>query len=394
MGMPLIVRWIANAKKNMSKKAVREPVTFEMVCGCGKRGEALRTDGPQIMQCKQCGDRLYVLPLNVYPEPPPTPKNRTPASEKARQAKDSAKQQPATQQPQSKTEELVATNTISMLETVTESRRKIFTPLRLIVGCILLFVVITATWAFYSNRRGHAEETYLLAHDAGMDALKKEDYLAAEQEFEKVANAVRILKRTDPQAVSSAHFYMELKAANHLSSSTLYDIISKLEADYDEKRPQDWSDEFRAAYSGQWFVIEGELETEQDISYSELMDRNDKESNKKHDTDRNRSGSRMVIHYPVLVHDIPLVFAVDLPVLKKYASSNKPRPLFLAVQINRCQLINDPTPVWVMDFKPETAFLWNNIETIPALGYPLETAEEQQRLANLLKQQTQQQEAE
>ncbi len=50
------------------------PATWELTCDCGERLVGFRTPQHQQVVCTRCGERLFVLPANVYPEPPPAPR--------------------------------------------------------------------------------------------------------------------------------------------------------------------------------------------------------------------------------------------------------------------------------------------------------------------------------
>ena len=197
--------WLSRAKGAFGgREAESVPEPIEIACPCGRRIEATRRPGFQRVLCKECGEPFFLLPLDVYPRPvmkirkvkPPKPAVRTKSPSSTPDAKPTGK-------PRAKTESLPSRPSIDLQKTLTVWTGKVraqFTPLRLIMLCLLTVVGLTGWWQWNRAAQSGAETDFRAATEAGEAALQKKEFVEAARQFDRAADAANILRRQDASA--------------------------------------------------------------------------------------------------------------------------------------------------------------------------------------------------
>ncbi len=424
--------WLTKTFQTIKQVTESEPVPFEITCYCGKYCEGERNQDSRIVQCYECGERIFVLPLNVYP----APKQQTSQKRDVEKKSDSlpAKKNSSGKEASKKTQPIAQQNTTEAveitefiddepeLETISIPRKRWLRPFHYVLICIGSVLLMTSWWLIHSYRQDQAIETLRTSVEAGETALEENNLIIAEQEFGKAAKATLILNRNDNDSRRVRQLFKELQSINQLSSSSLFELISELESKYDQKNPESWKEYFQSHYANQWVIIEARVDRENGISYSLLLDdadlvlkekKKDAENKKprpvnnsemeadpavnpdneiqpiiEEEPDEEPTSKRYVIHYPIEIDQIPLVLNVDIATLHKLPFTDSSETILFAGQLRQCELLDLPQPVWVIDFVPEKTFLWSNEKLLTAIGYPIDNPAEKERIQKILKRQT------
>ncbi len=435
-------KWFANAKKRLAGTAPEEPEPFSLRCSCEQTTTGLRLPREQAIQCSGCGSVLFILPKNVYPEPPPRrkPNNKTKSSsaksketvtadagavdtdnveqsapirktreskreERARRLEEAKKAKDA---PKSK-----QTSTGSSLDTIQQtleankkslavesasprlkrwSVRSLFTGFRAVILGVTIVTTATIYWQWRSHQIEQAELNLGSAIDSGEKALAEYDFITADVEFQRVAQYLSVLGRTDPQSRSLSQIAQELHIVEKgLCNSPLIDMLNEAvvvrsarlrEAKANEERAKkdlkkkeneaeaedDNSLRFSPLYISQWIVFDVGIEA------NRISDEK----------------NRISFEYPLPINGKPVVIYVSpekFQVSQLSKEDDDSARVILAAQLKEFREKEDR---WIVELNHESAFLWTNSKTCIGLGLLSEDPEEAAGMQEILVRQAEQ----
>jgi hypothetical protein len=382
--------WLARATGALRGETADEPQPFELVCECGMRHSGLRRRKAQRIVCRSCGASLFILPRDPYPAP-----TALPVRKKKRRRK--RKSQPVAAKPAPRVriraagEQIVRKTASGMAHASTRVRagtaaaglglwrhllgwasavRSFWTPFRLTVAAIALLIVATLAWTVRSRSHEQAIRDLKTADEAARTALAAGDFAAAQAPLARAVAALDALGRhDDPLARELRQSHRESTALLRISAVSPFELAVEAEHVVTEQSPSEWSERFAARYAGVWTVIEGSVR---------------------------RSGSDPA--GPRYAFDVPF-FAIGaarrgltiegpLAALDALQIGSEPRPVVLAAQLAELTLNADDN-VWELRLRPETAFLWANVDSYQALGFTFDDPESEQRVRDILRAQSQ-----
>jgi hypothetical protein len=362
--------WLTTATNAFRKKVDAPAQTFEIRCGCGKSLSGERTRAEQTATCPACKSALFVLPASVYPIPrSPVQKKvvRAPRpdeeDETSATATKSTKPDPADvggprRRPRSSaapSRVATAAPEPSFAERVQQAfepanldrlRRKLLTPLRLVLLGVALVIVATIWWIGHLRALDRARDTLASVPRQAEESLQEGDAPEAARKFALLRHAVDLLGRDDPQSRRWRQLARETAAIADLAAAPLHDIL--LEAAEAPDRSA-WANQFRVNYRDGWVLIDAPVSRATDGS----------------DT------ARLTVDFPLVVGEHLGRLVAELPALEPaVAADGSARRVIFAAQLADCRLESGPDPIWRIELRPETGFLWTGAETYQALGMP------------------------
>lgn len=265
------------AKARFFGTAAREiPVPFQVPCLCGHKVAGIRKVQHQVATCSNCGQSIFILPVNVYPatrrvhsevpdpalaartraalrdlsgtaaepsiSPVPTPADTAPST-----ASTSTDAPPKDRQSAGRGKSGKAANTSdrtdpqsgpgsspTVNEPVVDSRprvassprvplsvrlRRTFSPFRLLVVASLVLLCLTTWWLIQRQRQEVARKTWRKEMDNVQQALTDRDEEALAASLEKAVNAAHTLNRTDTEARLAESLLAQCRALNLLTAA-------------------------------------------------------------------------------------------------------------------------------------------------------------------------------
>lgn len=234
----------------------------------------LRRERYQQVLCKSCGEALFVLPINVYPEPPPEkprateiaggpkppplPKEPTAGSgaagtddlladleqesrfrEKQKilgddspvpplprkltraERKELARQKKANEKRQRQE------NPLTAREPFGRKLRRVFSPFRVVVVSIVGLVVATIAWQVHQRNLDSARLTFENGRKNANAALGAGDFEKAETLFASAADAANLVGRDDVGANRVRRLAIETEVLNSLSEGSLFQAVQR-----------------------------------------------------------------------------------------------------------------------------------------------------------------------
>ena len=381
--------WLARATGALRGETADEPQPFELVCECGMRHSGLRRRKAQRIVCRSCGASLFVLPRDPYPEPSALPVRKKKRRRK-RKLQVAAKPAPrvrlraAGEQIVRKTASGVAQASTRVREGTTAAGlglwrhllgwgsavRAFWTPFRLTAAGITVLIVATLAWTVRSRSHEQAIRDLKTADEAARAALAAGDYVAAQAPLARAVEALEALNRHDDALAREVRqLHRETTALQRISAVSPFELAVEAEHVVTEQSPSAWSERFAARYAGVWTVIEGSVR---------------------------RSGSDPA--GPRYTFDVPyfaigaarrgLTIEGPLAALDLLQIGAEPRPVVLAAQLAELALNADDN-VWELRLRPETTFLWANVDSYQALGFTFDDPESEQRVRDVLRAQSQ-----
>jgi len=364
--------WFDTAASVFRRRVDDSPQTFEIRCGCGRTASGFRSRHAQTVVCEACRESIFVLPASVYPLPrqsrkskpsparsepepvdPPVPADDTKrsAARGASPSRAARKSKPAA--PRAPREASAANLGPSAAGDRPEPRRRIITPVRLVLAGVVLVISLTGWWIFHLRSLDQAREILASAPRAAEDALQEGDFHEAARQFARLSTALDRLGRDDVQSRIWRQSARETAAISDLAMVSLHEILDEAAhagtgADHDR-----WQEQFRGSYRGAWVVIDAPVIRNEDVT----------------------SGPRFTVDFPFAVEGCNGRLMADLPIFEKCVPSGTPaRRIIFAGQIESCRLIPGSDPVWQLELRPQTAILWGSAETYGRLGLPIDDA--------------------
>ena len=388
--------WLSRAKEALSGReaqVVSEPI--EIACPCGRSIEAIRRPTFQRVLCKRCGEAFFLLPADVYPRPvmkvrkvkPTKPVEQTASKSSGKSAPVSATA-PETAVAPAKARIDVSAQGRAAVDKV----RTQFTPLRLIALSLLTVVVVTGWWQWNRSARAAAEINFKAANEAGLSAMKKQEFVEAAQQFGRAAAAADVLRRTDAPAEQARQRVRQLTALNALLNRSLFEVIESARATRLRENALAAQSEFANLHAGRWVVLQSDI-----VPHSEA------------------GGSAVAVwEQQILIFDEPLILTGNLPVFSKIpaasavagalpnadavpAEAQSPiatalndlgqREVFFAAQVESLKW-SDEKSAWVLTLKSSSAFLWSDYDLLQAAGLPPDELHTEAQLRAMLAEQS------
>ncbi len=380
--------WLSRAKGALGGReaeVVLEPIEF--ACPCGHKIEATRGPVFQRVLCTDCGERFFLLPLDVYPRPVmKVRKVQSPKSAETTKTKSSSKLS-------TPTEIASARMGIDLQAELTTGLAKVrtqFTPLRLIVLSLLTVIGLTGWWQWNLAARSSAEVDFKTATESGMAALQKSDFVEAAQHFSRAATAADLLHRTDAPAEQARQMHRQLTVLNSLLTRSLIEMIEAARATRLRENVLAAESEFANLHAGRWLVMQSEIAPPADPVKS----------------------ASVPWEQRVQIFDEPLILTASLPVFSKIqatspvptatpdASPADPLPpgvsalndlgqreVVFAAQVESLKW-NAEQSAWVLTLKASSGFLWTDYGLLLAAGLPPDELHTEARLRAMLTEQS------
>lgn len=265
------------AKARLFGTAAREiPVPFQVPCLCGHRVAGIRRVQHQVATCSNCGQSIFILPVNVYPatrrvhsevpdpalsararaalrdlsgtaaEPsitpvpptadtaPSTASTSTEAPPKDRPSAGRRKSGKGANTPDRTDPQSGSGSSPTASEPVVESRPRVapiprvpltvrlkrtFSPFRLLVVASLVLLCLTTWWLIQRQRQEVARKTWRKEMDNVQQALTDRDEETLATSLEKAVNAAHTLSRTDTEARLAESLLAQCRALNLLTAA-------------------------------------------------------------------------------------------------------------------------------------------------------------------------------
>ncbi len=402
--------WLSRARDALSgRTAETVPEPIQIPCLCGRTIETTRRESFQRVICKNCGEPFFILPLDVYPRPvlkrvrpAKVAKIASPTKSAAPANRTVARDSPSATEP---TKSLVAVPTPDLQqkwERATQTVRRQFTPLRIIVASLVMVLGLTGWWQRNRAALSRAEGDYTAAVEAGNAALQKKDFLAAATEFERAAHAVDLLHRTDIAAELARQRHRELTAINTLLQASLPEILVSARLAKQKSDAVTAESNFAHLHVGRWIV----LQTEIGRSSSESGQLNWDQSLQIEEDVLSLTAS-LPAFLKIPANSSPTVLAA--PAAGGLAAPNAPavadqnqdaashpdpkaesntdesgfREIIFAAQIKSLRW-NIQKSQWDLELNPTTSFLWSNFDLLIAAGLMPDELRTEAQLKTLL----------
>lgn len=366
--------WLT-AAQDLFRRRAGVPTPFEIECVCGKVVEGQRTAVAQTIACPACRDRLFVLPISVYPLPR-APKRKvritpSPGKRTRRPSSDNRAAEPHEETSPNELSEQRPEAQRSVAQTVKPGsderepapkpppppspaptrdrlRRRLFSPVRIVLAGVAVVVSLTVWWTLRHAARDQAERTIVSAAKLGEQALSEHDLGEAARQYQKVRDALDLLGRNDPQARVLRQAARETTAAAELAKSSLFDILHEAA---NTASSESWSSTFRSSYRDEWVVL--------DVPVAR--------------TTESSGAARYEIKFPIAFGKNHAVVVADLRAFDKALSrGGEPERVIFAAQLDDC--IRDPQVKdgWQIVLRPGTGFLWSSASNLELLGMTID----------------------
>jgi hypothetical protein len=369
-----MVNWLAKATEALRRAPPPEPEPYEVACVCAHRISGTRTRAFQVVRCNRCGNYVFVLPRDVYPQPKPkkkaaskgvsairgesTPPPASPgvaptapsrrslaagSGEVAAQGAPAVQAAPAAS-PVSTASDSSSEIRIEAIELT--SRGSLFTPVRVVACAIFGVVILTGYFVWQSQRKEKAALTLREHLDAGDAAFRASKFEEAAAEYQQAAQAVDILGRDDVESRVVRQKAKELNAIAHLSRLSLYDLCEEARLAVAEGETK-WNERFDRNHRDTWIIVEGDIVS-----------------------DAGPDGTQQsLIRYPFPIADgAPVILDARLKALEPRSAVAGSQRVIFAGQLVSFAEEGTKSKAWVLRLKNETAFLWTGDDTYRALG--------------------------
>ena len=375
-----MANWLDKALGRRSA-TIYKPVPFVRTCPCGTKLSGVRQERARRLICAECGEPHFILPVNLYPESErihfqPLQVGEFEESREYEQPPeldvdpeldlDSVEEEELPRE--SLGTPLVPDLGKALLDDweddqeeppVSEPSQAIVIPLRreeragqrqklLLVGTAF-FVLVGAmvVWAVWDRGKESAEVRLQMARDAGLIALENGDFVTARREFAEALNALQTLGVTGERYTSLHDLWIESEAAVGLTNRSLLELVESANRTLTSGSIEDWDSEFHAIFEDQWILI--------DQSPPQIVPGDATE------------GRRIELLWGV--DDVPIqVTGIDRLLTKAQASDGAQRIVF-AGQLSGCRRESN---AWVVELRPENAFLWRRFRSLVQLGLAFE----------------------
>ncbi len=396
--------WLTKASTALGIRTAEPPPPLEFTCHCGNRFFIVRRTECQSKTCAQCGERWFILPLDVYPEPKPPPVARKKKNAKSRAAEGNG----AVAEPWARVlgrrcrSGLKAAGTQLRQATTSLSRRtalglrRLFTPLRVVALGIGIIVVATVVWRIHESRLEAARVVVRESEEQARRLLAEGDFVAAAAESAKAVEALQLLEWDDEHSRAIRQLHRESTAVANLSLGSLAEIVQDGQQTVAESGLEEWRLKFRSRYRGTWVILQATVFRSAPAGAPE----------------------RFELDLPLSVGGQWVRIDADLPIFELVCRDGSSHEVIFAAPLEDCRpvphvalpavdLLDDdnhavPRPTerpentesWVIvlrrypdDSSPVAAFLWTNLDLLERVGFLTDEAAEKARIEQLLREQ-------
>ena len=365
-------RWLAAAEALIRRRTGEPPPPWQVECACGRVATGQRLRVAQTPVCPDCRTSFFILPASVYPRPR-LPRRRAAAAPPPQtefvspiKAESAGEPGPAPRTagaiglkspvdaPVRRAAPRVAHRTLR--QAVREwtaaidfdrLRRKVLTPVRLVLAGVFAVVALTAWWIVHLRALDRAERTVVAASRLGEQAVMNNDLAEAARQFRMVRSSLDLLGRNDRPSRLLRQTADELMAAAELSHASLFDMLREAgEADAGQAGLT-WAETFRLSYRHSWVVL--------DVPVTRAIGRS--------------GGYRFNIDFPLPAGRDRGTVVGDLAIFEKaVAADGSPTRVIFAAQLDDCRRDPEHKETWKIALRPETGFLWSNADRLELLG--------------------------
>ena len=372
-------RWLAAAEKLLGRRtSVAPSAPFEVQCACGKTVSGERTATAQTIVCPHCATFLFVLPASVYPLPK-APRRNPFTGRKAKPEVAVAPAPRVTEEPAMlprENEEPATPSAPLRAPPVSVGRhpappiardsgdrkasdfrpvrRKILTPVRLVLAGVLCVVGFVAWWIVHVHALNEAERTIGSASKLGEQALREHDQGEAARQYQRVRAALDLLGRQDAEAKTLRQIEREVSASADLARASLFDILHEAIMAEGMSRGG-WAQTFQSSYRGEWVLLDARVSRSNQAA-----------------------GHRYDIDFPIVEGANRATVVADLAVFDQaLPHGGTPQRVIFAAQLDDCRRDPQDAGAWQIVMRPSTGFLWSSADNIALLGVSLDESTKQ-----------------
>jgi hypothetical protein len=371
-------RWLAAAESLLGRRASEPPPPWQVHCICGRVATGQRSRVVQTPICPECRASLFILPTSVYPRPKspkrkvvaaprpqtefvaPLPSDSADLPTRPAHAAATVRLKEALESPSREAALPPVPRTIRQIVRAAAGdvdldrlRRKVFTPVRLVLAGVFSVIVLTAWWIMHLRGLDQAERMVVSATRAGEQALANNDVAEAARQYRMVRSSLDLLGRNDPQSRLLRQTANELMAAADLSRASLFDMLHEANDAASGRTSLTWSETFRLSYRNTWVVLDAPVSRSVDQS----------------------SGHRFDIDFPLALGPQQAVVVGDLEIFEKaVATDGTAKRVIFAAQLDDCRRESEHEGAWMISLRPATGFLWSSPERLELLGVGVDDA--------------------
>ncbi len=346
------------------------PQPFDVGCDCGARLQGFRASMPQKTNCPTCGTVTFILPETPYPLPDSLKRRWTgegdaepePASLKKSKKPKSVKKKELGDIPKHPAPAVDPGPTLGdRLRTWGSQLRSAATPVRMVGLAIVVGFALTTVVIYRKAQWDRALTTLQGALDRGAEAVQKQDFAAASEEFQTAAAALDVLGRKDADALLIRHAARETTAAAGLSRLPWSEVVTA------------WGEakEGVAALESareNWILFDAPLFPLSDAE----------------------EGSRgeYRVDLPLMVDQTPVDLVIDgrkWSALLSGATAATPKRVIFAAQIERGEKPSKARPEALLHLDGVTAVLWSDAALYTQLGLMPDEASSREGVELVLK---------
>lgn len=262
------------------------PADYEVRCECGCLVKGRRGLSWKQSTCPECMSDLFLLPRNVYPGTDGVPNevigggpatrltvvlkelvstgSQSDAVDDSTEAKQSVEASPREKKWEGRPFPGIGLPEIDPTEVV----RRTFTPLRLLVGGMLVAVTLTGVFIWRQQQQETARDTWHTTTDAIPELLKAGNLQALEETLDDAVTAGRILGQHDEKWRRLYNLLQETRAVNQLAWSGLPALVQEALPDPTSGDPGHPPEELFQ----KMFAVDGFLDPAPDDSSRTLID--------------------------------------------------------------------------------------------------------------------------
>jgi hypothetical protein len=235
-------------------------------------------------------------------------------------------------------------------------RRKLFTPVKLVLASVLGVIALTGWWILRLHQRDEAERVVVAAARLAEQALEEHDLGEAARQYKKVRAALDLLRRSDPQARVLRQTAAEISAGSELCPASLLDILHEAADAAAGRSSLTWQETFHSSYRDEWVVLDAQVSRAADPS----------------------ARPRYVVDFPLVEGQNRGVVVADLEVFDKALSAGGgAQRVVFAAQLDDCRRDSQLDKTWLIVLRPTTGFLWSGGESLELLGFGIDEATKQ-----------------
>lgn len=343
-------------------------IPFELICDCGETIRGVRRTRGIQKQCDQCGEALFVLPMNVYPATKSVSSEVIGGRFADRLKVIVGEFLPAKKKPQPSKNAAIATKSIAAagktvpgtaVETSTpkpklripkipriELRkliRRTFSPFRLVIISILCVVGLTGYWLTQQKAEEAARQVWLRSTDQIQSLLQDGKAVELEALLDETVSAGRVLGKADEEWRLTFNLSQETHAVNNLAAS---DLLAAFHSAYDnagtmrKSAPQDITE---ASNSGV-FVFDSSLRPDAESEGSFLFE------------------------LPAAPGNQLVIGAIDLPQIQKYLQAVPDGRTLFSATVDSIVVPNRQHLAWRVKLDPASFVLLTNQDLCAQLG--------------------------